>query len=179
MPKKEIRFRTIIIFMIASLAIAGLWDKIEIFKNSVHYVLDPSAGALLDWNLTGGMLIIVIIISLLTTIIQKYTTDQEAIKKLKVEQKALQVEMKKFKDNQPKLVELQKKQFESMPRMMKLNMGSIVYTGVPFVLFIRWFMDYFTIAGNPKFFGFLTWFWFYLIFVLIFSGVLKKVLKVD
>lgn len=164
--------------MFASLAIASLWSRIEVFRDAVHYVLDPSAGALLNWNVTWGMLIIILIIAVFTTVVQKYTTDQETIKKLKEEQKILQEEMKKFRDNQPKLVELQKKQFEFMPKMMKLSMGSIIYTGVPFILFFRWFMDFFTAIGNPKFLGIFTWFWFYLIFTMIFSSVLRKVLKV-
>jgi len=165
--------------MLASVLVVSLWDSVPSIKNSVHAVLNPTAGALLNWNLTIGMLVIVAVISLFTTLIQKYTTDQEALKKLKEGQKALQEEMKKFqKENPAKVMELQKKQFESMPKMMKLSMASIVYTGIPFILFFRWFGDFFTLMGDPKFFGFLSWFWFYLIGLMIVGSVLRKVLKV-
>ena len=40
------------IAMIISLVIAFSWEKVPIIQNSVHSVLDPTAGALLDWNLT-------------------------------------------------------------------------------------------------------------------------------
>ena len=62
---KKGSFLPIIIVMIASLVIAGYWDKIPIIKDSVHAVLNPSAGALLNWNVTWGMMLIVLIISLI------------------------------------------------------------------------------------------------------------------
>jgi uncharacterized membrane protein (DUF106 family) len=175
---KEGSFRLIFIIMILSLAVAAFWDSLPIIKNSVHWVLNPSAGALLNWNPTLGMLIIVLIISLFTTLVQKYATDQETLKELRKEQKIIQEEMKKFRHDPAKIMELQKKQFEFMPRTMKLSMRSIVYTGVPFILLFRWFHDYFSAIGELKFFGFLSWFWFYLIFVMIFSTILRKWMKV-
>lgn len=178
MKKREASFGLIFIVMLASLAIAGLWNSVPWIRDAVHYVLDPTAGALLNWHLTIGMLIIVILITFVTTLIQKYATDQDALKALKAEQKKLQEEMKQFRDNQAKVIELQKKQFEFMPKMMKLSMGSIIYTSIPFILFFRWFMDFFSAMGNPKFFGFLTWFWFYMISMLIVSGFIRKFMKV-
>ncbi len=175
---KEGGFKPIIIVMILSLVIAGFWDSVPFLKNVVHAVLDPSTGALLNWNLTWGMMILVFLVSLFTTLVQKYATDQETLRELKKEQKILQAEMKKYKDHPEKLMELQKKQFEFIPKTMKLSMRAIMFTGIPFILFFRWFMDVFTTLGEPKFFGFLSWFWFYLIFVMIFSSILRKILKV-
>ncbi|MBU1129278.1 MAG: DUF106 domain-containing protein [Nanoarchaeota archaeon] len=175
---KEGSFKPIIIVMVLSLVIAGFWDSAPFLKNAVHAILNPSAGALLNWNLTWGMMVLVFLISVLTTVVQKYATDQETLKELKKEQKILQEEMKKYKDHPEKLMELQKKQFEFIPKTMKLSMRAIMFTGIPFILFFRWFMDVFTVLGEPKFFGFLSWFWFYLIFVMIFSSILRKWLKV-
>ena len=58
-------------------------------------------------------------------------------------------------------------------------MPAMIFTGIPFILFFRWFMDFFTAieeaTGAPvRFFGFLSWFWFYLIFTIIISSVLRK-----
>lgn len=175
---KEGSFKPIVFIMLISLAIAGFWNSVPIIKDSVHAILDPSAGVLLNWNLTWGMLILVFIIGIITTIVQKYATDQETLRELKKEQKILQGEMKKYKDHPEKLMELQKKQFEFIPKTMKLSMRAIVFTGVPFILFFRWFMDFFAAIGDPKFFGFLSWFWFYLIFSIIFSSIFRKVFKV-
>lgn len=171
-------FFPIIFITIVSLAMAIYWDKITFIKNAVHFALDPSAGALLNWNLTIGMILVVFIITLITTLIQKYATDQKALKELKHEQKILQEEMKKFRDNPAKVSELSKKQMEFIPRTFKLTSRTVLFTGIPFILFFRWFYDFFNVLGQPKFFGFLSWFWFYLIFTLLFSSILRKVMKV-
>lgn len=175
---KQGSFFPIIFITIASLAMAIFWDKLPFIKNAVHTVLDPSAGALLNWNLTTGMLVVVLIITFITTLIQKYATDQKALKELRQEQKILQEEMKKFRDNPAKISELSKKQMEFIPRTFKLTSRTILFTGIPFILFFRWFYDFFVSIGEPKFFGFLSWFWFYLIFAMIFSSILRKVMKV-
>ena len=171
-------FMPIIIIMIVSMMIAFYWDSFPIIKENVHLALDPTLCALLNWNLTWGMLITVFLITLLTTIIQKYATDQKSLKELRAEQKILQEEMKKYRENPQKLLELQKKQFEFLPKTMKLSMRGIIYTGIPFILLFRWFYDFFAVLENHKFFGFLSWFWFYLIFAIVFSSILRKKMDV-
>jgi uncharacterized membrane protein (DUF106 family) len=175
---KQGSYWPIILITILSLVLAVYWDKIPFIKNGVHAALNPSAGALLTWNLTIGMLLVTFIITLITTLIQKYATDQKALKELRLEQKILQEEMKKFKDNPAKVSELSKKQMEFIPRTFKLTSRTVLFTGIPFLLFFRWFYDFFATIGQPKFFGFLPWFWFYLIATLIFSSILRKYMKV-
>ncbi len=179
-PKKEGSFKSLFVFLIISMIIAGLWDKLPIIKDSIHYILNPTAGFLLNWNLNLGMLIIVFVIALATTLVQKYATDQETLKEMKKEQKEMQKKMKEFQNQPDKLMELQKKQFEMFPKQMKLSMRSIVYTGIPFILFFRWFNDFFSALESPRFFLGLSWFWFYLISTMIISSILrsKKLLDV-
>ncbi len=187
--KKEGSFLLIFLIMFASLAIAFYWDKALWIKNSVHALLDPSAGALLNWNLTIGMLIIVFMITLITSLIQKYTTDQKALKELREEQKILQEEMKKYQNNPAKVSELSKKQLEFIPKTMKLTSRGILFTGIPFILLFRWFYDFFVLVNEDlKFFGFWSvngtflnapgWFWFYFVFAIVFSSFLRKFLKI-
>ncbi len=181
--KKEGSWTPMIVIMALSMVIVFSWDKVPFIKDNVHRVLDPSAGALLNWNLTLGMLAIIVIINIITTIIQKYATDQEALRELKKEQKILQAEMKKYKDHPEKVAELSKKQMQFIPKTMKLTSRAIAFTGVPFILFFRWFNDIFTAmeleTGVPvRFLGFLSWFWFYLIFTMVFSGIFRKMFKV-
>jgi uncharacterized membrane protein (DUF106 family) len=172
---KEGSFTPLIIFMLITLILAGLWDKIPAIKNAIHYVLDPSAGALINWNLNIGMLIIVLIITAITTVVQKYATDQKTLKEMRKEQKEMQKQMKEFKDHPEKMMELQKKQFAMMPKQMKLSMRAIIYTGIPFILFFRWFQDYFsTLPAGTKFFLGMGWFLFYLISAIIFGSILRK-----
>ena len=175
---KEGSFKGIFIVMIISLMIAFLWNNSSFIKNSAHSILDPTVGFLLNWNMTWGMIIIVFVISVMMTLTQKYATDQETLREMKKEQKSLQGEMKKYKEHPEKMIELQKKQMEFIPKMLKISMRPIIYTAIPLILFFRWFMDFFTLAGDPKFFGFLSWFWLYLIGSIIFSSALRKILKV-
>src|SRR3989344_2950165 len=172
--KGEGSFTLIIIIMIVSLIIASLWDKAPAIKNSVHAVLNPSAGILLDWNLNIGMLIVVLAITLLTTIVQKYATDQKALKELKKEQKEIQKQMKEFKAHPEKYMELQKKSLPLVWKQMKLSMHGMVYMAIPFIFFFRWFGDYFTEAGNPKLWLGMSWFVFYLLFAIVFGAILRK-----
>jgi uncharacterized membrane protein (DUF106 family) len=176
--KKKGSYWPLIVMMFLSYLLFAFWNKVTFLKDGLHYILDPSIGALLTWNLTIGMLIVVFAITVITTLVQKYTTDQKALKELREEQKLLQAEMNKFKDNPEKVAELSKKQMEFIPKTFKLTSRSVLYTGLPFILFFRWFSDFFTSMGDPKFFGFMTWFWFYFLSTMIFSSVLRKWLKV-
>ncbi len=170
---KEGSFTPLIIVMFASVIIAFYWDKFPWISNSIHSIFDPSAGALLDWNVTLGMIIIVFIITFFTTLVQKYATDQKTLKEMRKEQKEMQKQMKEFKNHPEKLIELQKKQMSMLLPQMKLSMRAVAYTGIPFLLFFRWFNDYFT-ANPTQFFGFLNWFWIYLIFAMLFGTLFRK-----
>ncbi|MEK6741658.1 MAG: EMC3/TMCO1 family protein [Nanoarchaeota archaeon] len=175
---KEGGFMGIFIVMIVSLALASLWDKVSFIKEGAHAILNPTAGVLLNWNITIGMSAIVLIISFFMTIIQKYATDQKILREMKEEQKILQEEMKKYKNHPEKVAELSRKQLEFIPKTMKLTMRPIVYTAIPLILFFRWFMDFFALMEGFRFFGIFSWFWFYLIGTMIFSSILRKMMKV-
>ncbi|MFH1425284.1 MAG: EMC3/TMCO1 family protein [archaeon] len=169
-------FKGLFIVMIVSFAIATFWNKVPIIKDTIHLILDPSAGHLLTWNATFGMILFSIIIALFLTLIQKYTTDQETLRELKKEQKLLQEEMKKYKEHPEKLMELQKKQFAIIPKTMEITMRPIMYTSIPIILFFRWFNDYF--ADFPtKILG-MHWLLTYIIFSMIFTTIFRKVFNV-
>jgi uncharacterized membrane protein (DUF106 family) len=183
MKNKEGSFRVIIIVMFLTMIIAFNWENWSWLSGSIHAILDPTAGALLNWEMTVGMLIIVMVITVITTLVQKYATDQDKLRELKKDQKKLQEEMKKHRSEPQKMKALQKKQMEMMPQTMKLSMRSIIDTGIPFVLFFRWFDDFFRVVeestGAPvRFLGIFSWFWFYLIFTMVFSTILRKKMNV-
>jgi len=167
----------VFIVMVVSLAIAAFWDSLPFIKNSVNAVLNPTAGAILNFNLTVGMTILVIILSVVMTLIRKYTTDQKTLREMKEEQKKLQLDMKKLEVGSKEHTEMSMKSMKFIGPMFKLGMRPIIYTAIPFILFFRWFTDYFALV-DFRFFGFLSWFWFYLLGSIIFSSILNKVLKV-
>jgi len=164
------------LILLLSFGVAALWNNIPFVKTAVHTVLDPSAGVLLDWNATWGMVVITLIITLITTILQKYLTDQDTLKTIKEEQKLVQEELKLAKDNPEKTMALSGKSMELMMKAMPITMRPAMYTIIPFVLFFRWFNDYF-IASSAKVMG-MSWFWAYLIFSIVFSSIFRKILKV-
>ena len=87
--------------------------------------------------------------------------------------------MKEFKEHPEKLMELQKTQMKLFPKQMKLSMRAIAYTGIPFILFFRWFYDFFATLDDAVFFGiFKRWFVFYILVSLVVSSILRKILKV-
>ncbi|MEX0919968.1 MAG: EMC3/TMCO1 family protein [Candidatus Pacearchaeota archaeon] len=177
---KEGSFRGILIVMGIAMGIAFLWDRTSFIRETAHSILDPTAGALLGWDITWGMILIVFGIAFIMTLVQKYGTDQEALREMKKEQKEVQEEMKKLKDHPEKLMEMQKKHFtEFMPKMLKLSMKPIVYTMIPIILFFRWFSDFFSSTGGIPVLGIsVGWIWFYILGSIIFSIILKKIFKV-
>jgi uncharacterized membrane protein (DUF106 family) len=175
---KETNMMSLFIFLSIPLGIALLWDVFPIIGNTAHFLLDPTAGYLLTWNVTYGFLLIIAVLTLFTTLIQKYTTDQKTLKELKKEQKILQEEMKKYREHPEKLRELQKEQFKFIPKTMMLSMRAIAFTGIPLILFFRWFSEIFSSMGSPLFFGFFSWFWFYLLGFLVFSSIFRKTFDV-
>jgi uncharacterized membrane protein (DUF106 family) len=170
-------FSLMMILSAISLGIVFLWEQIPIIKNTAHALLDPTAGELIMWDITKGTLILFFIIALFMTIIQRFATDQKTLRSLKEEQKEINKELQSYRDNPEKALEINKKNMKLMGDIMSLNMKSSFITIIPLVLLFRWFSDVFTSLGDPIFFGFMNWFWFYLISVLIFGGLLRKIFK--
>jgi len=164
--------------MALSMVIALFWGQLTIVKSFVNFLFNPTAGALLTWNLAIGMFILVAILTLFSTLVQKYATDQKELRRLKKEQKDLQKKMKEFKEHPEKLAELQKELLPLTGKMMKVSMGGMIYTYIPFILFFRWFNDFFVSIGNPSILFGLSWFWFYFILTMIISTGLRKLLKI-
>ena len=158
-----------------SMALALLWKKIPIIKQLDHAVLSPTVGNLLNWNVNLGMIIFVGILSLILTLIRKYTMDHDSLKEIKKEQKILKEQMKEFKDNPEKLFELQKKQLEFIPKTMDITMKPAIYTVIPMILMFRWFRDYFTL-NDISVFG-INWLLAYFILSIVFMSLFKKLLK--
>lgn len=170
--------KIVFIVMLISISIAAFWNSVPIIKDTVHLVLDPTAGKLLELNLNWGMVLISAFITLCMTIVQKYTVDNDTLRELKKEQKILSQEMKKYKEHPEKLMELQKKQLEFIPQTFQLTMRPLMYTSVPIILFFRWFGDYFgAIDESIKIFGFFSWLWAYLVFSIISSIIFRKLFK--
>jgi len=169
--------KVLFVVLLVSLAIAAFWNQFPIIKSSVHAILDPSLGKLILLSPLFGIIASAAIIMFILTLVQKYTTDQPALRQIKKEQELLRQEMQKYKEHPEKLLELQKKQLEFLPRTMDITTKPTLYTAIPMILLFRWFGDVF-LPIEFKFLGFINWFWTYFIFMIIFSTIFRKMLKV-
>jgi uncharacterized membrane protein (DUF106 family) len=168
----------LLLFLVLGLGllVGSLWNHVPVIKETAHYLLDPSAGKLLSWNINVGMIVIVGVITLFITVVQKYTLDIETLKRLKAEQKDIQRQMKEFKDHPEKMLEFQKRQLPLTMEILEVSMSSTLYSAIPIILFFRWFSDYF-INHPVKIFGFMSWFWAYIIISIVFSSIFRKIFK--
>ena len=148
---------------------------------SVSTIVDFLLGWSLKLGKFYGLLTISFLITLITTLVYKYFTDQEALKKLKEDNKGLQEEMKKHKDNPSKMMELQKEAFSKGFEPMKHQLKPMLITAIPLLLIFTWLRKVYGVGGEIYInLGFihLGWLGTYIIFSIIFSMVLRKLFKV-
>jgi uncharacterized membrane protein (DUF106 family) len=111
---------------------------------------------------------------LFITIVTHFVTDREVMREIKRKQKWIQQEMKKYKDNADKMMELNKQMMEHLPEQMKQSFKPMLITIVPLLIFFFWLRGVFatTIIAS-------TWIWWYIGSSIIFSMILRKVFKLD
>ena len=133
-------------------------------------------GSLISWNCEYALILISFIITLIITLIYKYTTNQKMLKETKEELKEMQKELKGLKDNPPKMMEKQKQLMEKNMKMMIHGFKPMLFTFLPIIVMFSWLKNVYDPLGKIMF-G-LSWIWIYIIFSIIFSMVVRKLLKV-
>lgn len=139
---------------------------------SLHLSKEPRTAALI------GIVFISFLITLLSTLVYKYFTDQNALKQIKEDNKKLQAQMKEHKGNVSKMAELQKEALQKgLIEPMKHQVKPLLITFIPFILIFGWLRATYESTGDI----FLSFGWFgtYIIFSIVFSIVLRKLLKVE
>ena len=100
--------------------------------------LDPVFGPLLQLPLFWAILILSFAVSLLITIIYKFTTNQSLMKQLKDELKEFQKEMKELKHDPSKMMAVQKKAMQTNMKYMMHSMRSTLITFLPIIFIFGW-----------------------------------------
>ena len=131
---------------------------------------------LIAWNPTAALAIISFVLMMFVTLIYKYFTDQEALKSIKQEIKDIQNEMKEFKHDTQKVMELQKKSFQKTIETFKHQIKPMLITFIPFVILLPLLRNAYTPYG--KIFLGMGWFGNYIIFTIAFNILLRKLLRV-
>lgn len=113
-----------------------------------------------------------IVVTLISTLLTKWLTDQQALKALKERQKELNAEMKKHKDNPKMMEEMQMEVLKITGSMMKSSFKPLFITFIPFLILFAWLRSVFT-----PLMGFWGWFLWYLGASIISGMIFRKVFK--
>lgn len=159
-----------------NLAIAKASGGIFNFLNS--FLTLVFGGIVEKWPL-GGLIFISLFLTIIITLSYKYLTDQNLLKAHKEESKKIRGEMKDHKDNPEKSMALQKRSLEITLQTFKQSMKPMLYTFLPIIIIFGWLRIVYK-EENLNFLGFIDgWIWVYIIFSIVFSIVIRKLLKVN
>jgi uncharacterized membrane protein (DUF106 family) len=115
-----------------------------------------------------SIILIAAIMTLISTLVTKWLTNQEHLKQLKERQKILQKEMKNHKPGEKKWDEIQMEIFQITGKMMKSSFKPMIVTMIPFIILLGWVnRTYSPILDH--------WFWYYFVAAIVFSLVYRKV----
>lgn len=141
-------------------------------------IFNPTIGKLLLLPEPFGIIAISFLLTLIVTLSYKYLTNQTEMKELKGTLKKLQEEYKAFSGQEQKKNEIRQQMLEKNMKYMIAGFKPMLFTLIPLLLIFSWLNGYYTSIGNPKVFIGLSWIWTYIIFSIVFSLVLRKILKV-
>jgi len=111
-----------------------------------------------------------IVVTLLSTLAQKWLTNQEHLKSLKKRQKEIQKELKGCKDGCV-MKELNAEMMKITGVMFKSSMKPMFATMIPFLILFWWLRTIYAPVLS-------SWIWYYIGYSVVASIVLRKVLKV-
>jgi len=109
-------------------------------------IFNPWLGLALKLPPFWAILIISAFITILVTVVYKYTTNQREMKQIKGDLKKYQKEMRETKDTK-KLMDIQKKALDLNMTYMKSSFKSTLYTFIPIIIIFAWLNMH--IAFNP------------------------------
>ena len=121
--------------------------------NFFDSIFNPWLGPLLNLPAFWAILIICTGITLLVTIVYKYTTNQKEMKVIKDDLKKYQAQLKETKDTK-KLMEIQKKALDLNMKYMMSSFKSTLYTFIPIIIIFAWLnghIAYYPLYPNQNF----------------------------
>ena len=105
------------------------------FETLLNPVLNPLLSSLgYFWTL----MILVFVITMIITLIYKYTTNQSLMKDLKEELKSFQKQIKELRSQPEKAMEVQKKMMQTNSKYMMHSFKPMLFTFLPIIIFFGW-----------------------------------------
>ena len=101
-------------------------------------IFNPWLLPLLEWHAFFGILLIAFFISVLVTVVYKYTTNQTDMKRMKDQQKEFQAKMKSLRDKPDEMMRVQKEAMKVNFEYMKQSFKPTLITMLPILLIFGW-----------------------------------------
>lgn len=101
-------------------------------------LLNPVFSPLLNLPTLWAVILLSFLISLVITLLYKYTTDQNLMKQLKDEMKEFQKEIKELRKEPEKAMQVQKKAMQTNMKYMTQSMKSTLYSFIPIIIIFSW-----------------------------------------
>jgi uncharacterized membrane protein (DUF106 family) len=121
-------------------------------------------------NPKTSLIIISALVTLISTIVTKYLTNQNHLRSLKERQKIIQKEIKNHKPGDKLFEELQNEMLQISMTMMKSSFKPMFITFIPFLILFYWIRGTYSelLSG---------WIWYYILSSIVFSMIYRKVFK--
>ena len=117
-----------------------------------------------------AIIILSLIVTLFITIVTYFMTDRVRMKEIKAKQKALRLEIKKYKHDPAKMMELNKQMMEDMPEQLRHSFKPMLVTIIPLLILLGWLRATFADTAISS-----TWIWWYIGSSIVFSMSLRKI----
>ena len=130
---------------------------------------------ILAWMETNPRLSIVILalaVTMISTLVTKWLTNQEHLHSLKKRQKEIQAELKNCKDD-CEIKEMQMEMMKITGTMMKSSFKPLLVTFIPFIILFYWIRGFY--GGEEPLLA--SWFWYYLGAGIVSSMIYRKIFK--
>jgi uncharacterized membrane protein (DUF106 family) len=116
-----------------------------------------------------SIIVIALLVAIFTTTVRYYMIDKGKMKVIRARQKELRKDLKKFRDNPEKMMEINKQLMEDMPEQMKQSFKPMIITLIPLLILFKWLWSAYELTSLSG-----TWLWWYIGSSIIFSIFLSK-----
>jgi len=113
------------------------------YQTLIDTIFNPVFGWMLNIPPIAAILLLALILGLISTLLQKFMTDQAKMKRLRDDTKKYQEQIKKLKDNPAEMMKVQQKVMPIQMDLMKESFRPLLITLVPFLLIFFWLSNHF------------------------------------
>ena len=143
----------------------------------LNSIFNPIFGNMIESYPTTTLIFISFLLTFFVSIFYKIFTDQKLMKALKEEMKEIRADLKKFAHDPEKTLQLQKASMQKSMEHMKHTMKPTLITMLPLLVVFTWLREVYA-TKVVSFLWFESWLWIYILTSIIFSMIIRKILKV-